>query len=975
MILVLLAVGIACTAMGAREILPGGSFEIPAWVFDRGNAKVYANQEIHADYRDIYPELVVTAGDKTPWVVEYDIDFPVDATYTVHVRYTSLEPRPLVIWIDGKRVGECCRAATVVREPHPYLTANPHFTLPKGALVRRGARWEEAASSQIVAGKHTLKFTCNGPVPNILALRLESPVSFPKDWQLTGPGVVLSQRKPVERYRYRTRHELGWPPSVLMDKINRLPAAYQTAFLPPNSVNIATMRLALKDMISSLGASYPNGEQYLKRLETLAKRQTGADNAIEEQKREIEDALQSVRHEAMLAHPLLDFDKLLFVKRHSLRSGHIYEDHCAAGTMGGNLCVLSPVTRDGKITELVPELSGGLFAQFDLSFDSKKVVFAHKKGQREPYRIYEIDIDASTGLRAGGDDFRQITFDAPDEAETAQRYEGTHWGRGYDDVFPCYLPNGKIMFASTRSKRSVFCAPVTVTTLHLMDADGKNIRCLSEGPVTEIAPRVMDDGRVIYMRWEYVDKGFGNVQSLWSMRPDGSHSAHVYKSDIVLPAGMVDARSIPGSSKIVTVGAPHCGMSVGPVILVDNRLDRRTAVSMTNITPELGYPGMVAHRSGKTFGYFKEPYPLSEKMFVVSHSLGGQQGRLQSYGLYVLDAWGNRAELYLDPEISCFQPTPLRPRSKPTVVAPVETDEMKKQKLATVFMQDVYKGMTGIERGRVKYLRVMEAIGINWNEGWRSSRQRDGAGLQASAVSLKGDVNIKRIHGIATVYEDGSACFTVPAEKNIYFQALDENYMELQRMRTFLNLMPGEKRSCIGCHERRQLAPSPASGRSLAFNHKVEALRPQPGDSKPRTVHYATDIRPLWDKHCVSCHGGEQPKADLDLTGVLTKLYDRSYENLIEKGLLAHLNDGYGSANVAPEPPMTFGSHQSRLVERIQEDPCKAKLTREEFIRIVTWVDSNAPYFGTHLGKKNLQWKNDPDFRPLPLAARSDLRH
>lgn len=963
---------IAGTATGDdKEPQPAGVFEIPAWIFDKGNARVIANPDMYADYRDTYPELVVTAGDEMPWVVEYELDFPVDATYTLHVRYASTESRPLALWLDGERVGECCKTATLTREPHPYLTANPHFKPPKGSRVRRGAKWEEAGKITIKSGKHTLKLTCNGPVPNVLALRLESPVAFPKDWKMIGLGVVLSQRQVAERYRYRTRHELGWPHAVLMEKINRLPPRYRTAFLPPNSVNVAALRLAIEDTTSRFGASYPNGSDYLKQLAMVTRRQAGADNATLEQKQEIEDALQSLRSEAMFAHPLLDFDKLLFVRRHPLKSGHIYEDHCAGGRMGGNLCLLSPVVRDGKVTELVPELSGGLFAQFDLSFDAKKVVFAHKKGQREPYRIYEIDLDPATGLRAGGDDFRQLTFDAPDEAETKQLYGNTHWGRGFDDVFPCYLPNGKIMFASSRSKRSVFCAPVTVTTLHVMDADGKNIRCLSEGPVTEIAPRVMHDGRVIYMRWEYVDKGFGNLQSLWSMRPDGSHSAHVYKNDIVLPAGMVDARSIPGSSRIVTVGAPHCGMSVGPVILVDNRLDRRTAVSMTNITPELGYPGMVAHRSGRTFGYFKEPFPLSEKIFVVSHSPGGQKGNSQSYGLYILDAWGNRTALYRDPEISCFQPTPLRPRHKPMMVASVGTDKTsKEQKLGTIFMQDVYRGMTGIERGSVKYLRVMEAIGISWDEGFRSSRQRDGAGLQASAVSLKADVNIKKIHGVATVYEDGSACFTVPAEKNIFFQALDENYMELQRMRTFINLMPGEKRSCIGCHERRQLAPSPASGRPLALGHTVETLRPQPGDSKPRTVHYAADIRPLLDRCCVSCHGSEEPKGGLDLTGGLTKLYDRSYENFIEKGLLGHLNDGYGSANVAPEPPMTFGSHQSRLIKRISEAPCKANLTREEFIRIVTWVDANAPYFGTHRGKKNIQWNGEPDFRPLPLVSK-----
>jgi hypothetical protein len=125
------------------------------------------------------------------------------------------------------------------------------------------------------------------------------------------------------------------------------------------------------------------------------------------------------------------------------------------------------------------------------------------------------------------------------------------------------------------------------------------------------------------------------------------------------------------------------------------------------------------------------------------------------------------------------------------------------------------------------------------------------------------------------------------------------------------------------------------------------------------------------DKQCIGCHGSEDPAGELDLSGELTKLYDRSYENLIDRGLVSFLNDGYGSANVAPELPLTFGSHRSKLVERIRHDPCRADLSREEFIRIVTWIDANAPYYGTHEGKKNLKWKDEPDFRPLPLAGKS----
>jgi len=278
--------------------------------------------------------------------------------------------------------------------------------------------------------------------------------------------------------------------------------------------------------------------------------------------------------------------------------------------------------------------------------------------------------------------------------------------------------------------------------------------------------------------------------------------------------------------------------------------------------------------------------------------------------------------------------------------------------------------MTGIQRGRVKYLRVMEALAMPWDSASRSRRQGDSSNLQASAVSLGGDVHLKKVYGIVPVHEDGSAYFTVPARKNIYLQALDENYMELQRMRTFINLMPGEKRSCIGCHEQRRKAPGIRRGYPLALNHKPAPILPQPGDTGPYMVHYARDIQPIFDRHCIGCHGGARPRGELDLSGTLTGLWNRSYENLLNKDLISFLHGCIGEANIPAEVPLTFGSHRSKLVERIRNKPCKANLTRTEFIRIVTWIDANAPYYGTHQGKKNIKWKDKADFRPLPLAGK-----
>jgi hypothetical protein len=937
---------------GAAGAKPAGTLKINAWEFDRGNARVSENPGIYGDYRDKHPELMLTGGDKLPWVVEYDIDFPVGATYTLRVRYASAGVYPLEVLLDNRSVGKCCFKKTNNSPPYMDRHPNVHVGLPERTWERHGAEWEDSCRINVTEGKHTLKFTCNGPSASPIEIRMESPVAFPKGWKPAARKVVLS----------------------------RIPVRYRNVFLPADAVNIEAMRLAIKDMTVDYGPQYSGGPQWLKQLAELEKKQRTAAGTTNEQQ-VVEIALKALRREAMLAHPALKFDKLLFLKQEyaSASTYTLQRLKYKPAIQPRNICLLSPVSAEGKVTQLVPEFTEGVFGRFDLSFDATRIVFSYAADKQ--YRIYEIDIDPKTGLRAGGKSLRQLTFGDDVEAETMQNYAGSHCAVGWHDLDPCYLPNGKIIFASTRSQRSVLCNPTTVTTLHVMNADGKNITCISQGQVNEISPCVLDDGRVIYMRWEYVDKGFGNVQSLWAVRPDGSGSDHVYKNMIVCPGAMVHARSVPGSRQIVTTAAGHHGGLHGPIVLLDNRRHRRTADAMENLTPEIRYPGL--YNMPGSIGAFREPYPFSEKFFLVSHKPGGSAYKKGAeFGIYALDAWGNRAELYRDLEQSCLEPIPLRPRRRPTDITPVTpTAAEEDRQLATMFMNDVYQGLPGIERGRVKYVRVMEAMNLNWYDTWRAGQQGDGGGFQQiSMVSNGGDVARKFVHGIATVHEDGSAFFTVPANKNLYFQALDENYMELHRMRTFINLMPGENRSCVGCHEVRRKAPLLRSkARPMAMDRGVEALCPQPGDTGPRAVHYPLDVQPILDKHCIACHSGEVPKGDLVLTGEPKGTYfSRSYESLTynaklqKKALVSYLyTSNFGSANVPLEPPLSFGSHRSRMVERIRQKPCKANLSREEFIKIVTWIDANAPFYGTHDGKKNIKWKDEPDFRPMPrpLAA------
>jgi len=924
-----------------------GSLAIPAWAFDRGNVRIYASPD---QYANAEPLIGSEPGQTGPMEVEYDIDFPVSGQYTLTTKYASAEARPLEVFLDGRSVGWCCNGVAFNSPPCevPILTSDDSWD----------AVSETSVTMSVTPGKHTLKFARDGQFPHLVSLKLETATPFPKD---------------REQPRREMRH------------LDRVPVKQRSAFLPPDAVNIPALRLAIEDTIRTYGRRYPDGEKYLKRLAEFEKKRCtvsvvkpcqrsflmartwAGEEDVPQQERTTEKELKSLRREAMLAHPALKFDKLLFIKRSPYKA-HIYEDQHHEGG-NSNIYLLSPVAPDGKVTKLVPELDGGLFGRFDLSFDATKVVFCYKKPAEEgkehkpnSFHIYEIELDPATGQRVPGS-LRQLTFGGEEEAEAVGRAVG---GRDYafHDTDPCYLPDGKIMFVSARSQRNVFCFVTTVSSLHIMDADGKNIRCISEGPLTEMGPTLLEDGRVVYTRWEYVDKGLGNGQGVWAVRPDGSGVDHIFKNSTMRPSGMIHTRAIPNSPRFVTVANPHCGRDGGAVILIDHRQTRRSAEAMTCITPEIGYPCM--YHSIWHMGYFLTPYPFSEKFFLAAHVPGSESSQSkekQHYGIYVLDAWGNRAKLYADPETSCFEPMPLLPRRRPGKVAPTTVVEAQPQterkQTGTLFIQDIYQGMTGIERGRVKYVRVMGVLPWPWNEN----------GI--FRLGLAGNVHRKKIYGVAKVHEDGSACFEVPAGENIFFQALDENYMQLQHMPTFINMKPGEKRSCIGCHEHRRQAPSMTPTHTLAMSRPVQTLAPQPGDSGPRMVHYEADVQPILDRHCVGCHSGSHPAGRLDLTGVPTETWNRSYENLMGKGLVSSRQCGFGRSGFRPLPPLSFGSHLSKLTARIGTGtPCQADLAREEFIRIVTWIDANSPYYGTYAGKRDLPDKDHPDFRALPLAGK-----
>ncbi|MCU0962207.1 MAG: hypothetical protein MUF48_19090, partial [Pirellulaceae bacterium] len=559
------------------------------------------------------------------------------------------------------------------------------------------------------------------------------------------------------------------------------------------------------------------------------------------------------------------------------------------------------------------------------------------------------------------------------------------YGHWTDDMHPCYLADGGIAFTSTRSEQSVLCGghALTVPNLHRVEADGSGLRRLSRGALSEFCPTQLSDGRIMYNRWEYVDKGAAAVQSLWVMYPDGGRPEEIFGNNIGTPGVFSQAKQVPGREHLVVcLGTSHAPGNIGAILLIDRQKNKRSGAAMQVLTPGCvpkGNWGLRQLRNGRwimdIYGpWYCDPFPLSDpnagavdgQFFLVSCNPEGLWNDPAGYGIYLLDVFGNRVPIYRDPETSCWQARPLGPRPRPPALAGLSgsTD-------ATMFVSDVYQGLDGVPPGSVKYLRVMEQVPRPWSV-FQGYQPKDSAPGQMVAVSLYTHLSVKVLHGVVPIQEDGSARFTVPAGRDIFLQALDENFMEIQRMRTFVSLLPGEQRSCIGCHEHRNRAPE--NHQPLALHVPPVRPQPQPGESAPRPIHYVTDVQPILDRHCVSCHNADKPDTKLDLSGDMTELFCRSYENIIHQDLVGYIQEFIGPKPEAADAmgyaaaaaPYTYGSHQSKLISVLRAGHYDVQLSREELIRLVTWVDANAPYYGSYFGRRNIAFRDRPDFRPVP---------
>jgi len=679
-----------------------------------------------------------------------------------------------------------------------------------------------------------------------------------------------------------------------------------------------SLRAAIEDLNATFGPRYPNGQEYLARLDRIRAQKK---SATSEQAKTLLAQLQALGREALIANPLVSGRPIVFVVRRQYRSDHhntatmFQTDEINTGSFTGAGAIKTIDVAPGGEVKTLLDLPQGVARDIDVRFDGRRILFSMRRDAKDDYHLYEIAADGA-GLR-------QLTS-LP----------------GVSDFDPLYLPDGRIAFSSTREPKYCMCNRHIMGNLFRMDADGANIHQIGHSTLHEGHGALTPEGTILYDRWEYVDRNFGDAQGVWSCNPDGTNHAVYYGNNTKSPGAVLDTRAIPGTDSFIATFSSCHDRPWGALAIVDRSrgIDGKGPVVRT-WPPDAINLVMVGNYDTfkRVQPKYEDPYPLDDpsapgaagKYFLCSRQVQGEQ-----MGIVLIDVFGNELLLHSE-EPGCYDPMPLSPRPRPAVV-PDRIDLGRPD--GTFYVHDVYigTGMERVERGTVKYLRVVESPEKRF---WTRTNWQ-GSGTQAPGMAWN-DFNNKRILGTVPVEADGSAYFAVPADRFVYFQLLDAAGMMVQSMRSGTIARPGETLGCVGCHESRHSAvpnlPKKALGRT------PDKLKPWYG--APRLFNYRTEVQPVFDTHCVRCHDfGKKGATKLVLAGDLTRSFNVSYMELRRKNLVKVV--GAGPPDV--QTPYSWGSHASKMVKVLREGHNDVGLDAESFDRIVTWIDINAPYYPSY---------------------------
>ncbi len=674
--------------------------------------------------------------------------------------------------------------------------------------------------------------------------------------------------------------------------------------------------------------------------------------------RSLFEQISALRRRIIFSHPDLDFDKLLILMQPPPTVSHMCHQYLGRYQLTGKgLAVLENWKTSPQAQLLLKDrMPPGAYYHPDLSFDGRRVLFSFSDHRQEipelrRFWIYECAADGSWVKQLTGT--RRDPLQSWHDRQTAL----------IEDWDPCYLPGGGFIFTSTRCQTFGRChgdSYVPVFLLHGADADGGNIRQLSFNEANEWNPSLRHDGRILYTRWDYINRHDTVLQGLWTTRPDGTDVRHFFGTNTHAPTMLAEARAIPGSRRIVATAAAHHRYTTGSLVMIDPLEGEDDDRPVTRITPEAAWPEAEGYDKPGSYG---SPWPINEEMFFAAYqpdviSRGRSDQRVNVHAIYLVDTLGGRELIYHDPETSCLAPIPLRPRPTPpailSTIRPSVVSGGKKNTTGTLFIRNVNAGLRDVRPGTIKAIRINQIHG-------QPTNIKLNPGFAVNEV-------IKQILGTVPVNDDGSALFTAPAGQPLQLQALDENGMAVMTMRSVIYLQPGETQSCIGCHEPK--ATAPPSRRFSAARQPVD-ITPPAGPRYRGGFSFVRTVQPVLDRCCIECHGLEKTEGNVNLLGtprmvaVPTCRRDTGEvvwggrevfanqaiasllsQSMFEKGLIS-VALRFGETDRSR--PKDYFAHAGRLASVLLKGHEGVELDQESLRRIIDWLDLNAQISGSYL--------------------------
>ena len=715
-------------------------------------------------------------------------------------------------------------------------------------------------------------------------------------------------------------------------------------------VNLKAMRMAFDDMKKNPAFQGAKYEGTLKEIETayptVAKNLYRGDTVVLRQG----ERILAAQKELLLANPLLDMDKIVVT---SFRLGENARVSMAPalGMPSNNWSSMysaARVNRDAEIVEL-SNLRGDIqkrtiykperkvnIADLQMHWDGDKLLFS-SIDENNHWQVYEVGVD--------GKNFHQkVKVDEPD----------------LEFCDANYLPDGRIIASTNIGYHGVPCVNGSdaVGNLALYDPKNGSFRRLTFDQDGNWNPVVMNNGRVMYTRWEYTDLTHYFSRIVMHMNPDGTENKALYGSGSFWPNSTFDIKPLPGSTtRFVGVISGHHGIArSGRLMIFDPAKSRKEEQGVVQEMPFRDrkiIPEVKDQLVDGVWPQFMRPYPLNDNYYLVSAKLS--PGSL--WGIYLVDVFDNLTCIAEFEGEGLNMPLPLVKHPTPPVI-PDRVNLADKE--ATVFIQDIYEGegTKGLPKGLVKELRIFA-----YEYAYRNSpSDHDAQGIQSGW-------DIKRLLGTVPVEEDGSAIFKVPANTPISIQPLDKEGRALQWFRSWFTPMPGETVSCVGCHEDQNQIPIPK--RTIASQIKPHQLQTPEGGV--RSFTYELEVQPILDRTCVACHN-ENSKIDLR-GGQMDTKYPR-FGRQWSKSYLAIMPYVYRQgpeAEMYVLKPYEYHATNSELVRLLSKGHHGVELTDKEWRTLYNWIDFNAPYHGAFTNISKIGNFNQYDRRMELMQKYNDI--